>query len=61
MDSDLTIRMHSYKHFFLLHEIDQDPVGLLGTEALLSLVSCKEHTSNLHDIPQIPKADSNKY
>ena len=47
--------MHSYKHFFLLHEIDQDPVGLLGTEALLSLISCKEHTSNLHDIPRIPK------
>ena len=50
MDSDLTIQLQLYA-FFLLHEIDQDLVGLLGKEALFSPVSYKELTSNHHDLP----------
>ena len=38
-------------------ETERGPVGLPGTEALLSPVSCRQDSS-LHDLPRVPKGRS---
>ena len=46
----LTLNIDSLEVLRINNETEKDPVGLLGMEAFLSPVSCRQDSS-LHDLP----------